>query len=628
MRGRPRTFPSRPSSPEATVRRARRAVASVLGVLGLLLGALLALPAPAQAAGSLPCDLYATGGTPCVAAHSTTRALFSAYNGPLYQLTRASDRATSDVGTLAAGGYADAAHHDAFCANTSCSITRIYDQTTRHNDLFVGPAGTAGGADRGADASEIAVTAGGHKVYGIWGTPGVGYRSHGAASGTAVNGQPEGVYMVASGTHVGSDCCFDYGNAESTPADTGNGHMDAVSIATTCYFAPCSGSGPWVEADLENGMFQGDNGSNTANKGNATPYVTALLKNDGQTKYALKGGDSTAGGLTTWWDGPLPTRAGYRPMKQEGGIILATGGDNSNRNMGTWFEGAMVSGYPGDTTENAVQANIVSVGYRGQTSVPNGPQGTITGPGGQCVDVAADDTGTNGTAVQLWNCQSYAEDQHWEHRADGSLATLGRCLDINGNGTAGGTEVELWDCDGAGGQKWVQQADGSLRNPQSGRCLDSPNGATANGTRLRIWDCNGAAAQKFAVNGGAPVKGPGGKCADVAADDSGTNGSAVQLWDCQSYAADQHWALGQDGRLRTLGRCLDITGNGTANGTQVQLWDCGGAGGQVWQQQADGSLRNPQSGRCLDSPDGATANGTRLRIWDCNGSAAQKFALG
>ncbi|NED87310.1 RICIN domain-containing protein, partial [Streptomyces sp. SID11233] len=131
---------------------------------------------------------------------------------------------------------------------------------------------------------------------------------------------------------------------------------------------------------------------------------------------------------------------------------------------------------------------------------------------------------------------------------------------------------------------------------QSGRCLDSPNGSTANGARLRIWDCNGAAAQKFAVNGGAPVKGPGGKCADVAADDSGTNGSVVQLWDCQSYAADQHWALSTDGRLHTLGRCLDITGNGTANGTQVQLWDCGGAGGQVWQQQADGSLRNPQSG--------------------------------
>ena len=47
----------------------------------------------------------------------------------------------------------------------------------------------------------------------------------------------------------------------------------------------------------------------------------------------------------------------------------------------------------------------------------------------------------------------------------------------------------------------------------------------------------------------------------------------------------------------------------------------------MWNQQADGSLRNPQSGRCLDSPNGATGNGTRLRIWDCNASAAQQFAL-
>ncbi|KAB1986038.1 arabinofuranosidase catalytic domain-containing protein [Streptomyces triticiradicis] len=609
--------------------RLRHALLSVAAVLGLLVTVLVGMPGVARAAGSQPCDIYAGAGTPCVAAHSTTRALFSAYNGPLYQVERVSDGATADIGLLTAGGYANAAQQDGFCANTTCSISKVYDQTARHNDLFPGPAGTAGmGADRGADAGELSVTAGGHKVYGIWISPGVGYRSHGAASGTAVNGQAEGAYMVASGTHVGSACCFDYGNAEATPADTGNGHMDAVSIATTCYFAPCSGSGPWIEADLENGMFQGDNGSNTANKGNNSTYVTAVLKNNGQTTYALKGGNSQSGGLTTWWDGALPSRGGYRPMQQEGGIILGTGGDNSNWNMGTFFEGVMVIGYPTDAAENAVQANIVSVGYSGQTNVPNGPQGTVGGPGGQCVDVAADDTGVNGAAVQLWNCQSYAEDQHWTHNADGSLGTIGRCLDIIGNGTAGGTNVELWYCNGVGGQKWVQRADGSLFNPQSGRCLDSPNGATANGTRLRIWDCNGSAAQKFAVNAGAPVIGPGGTCADVAGDDNGSNATAVQLWSCQSYAVDQHWFHSSDGRLHTLGRCLDINGNGTAGGTQVELWDCNGAGGQVWQQQADGSLLNPQSGRCLDSPDGATANGTRLRIWDCNGSAAQKFALG
>ncbi|MBV1946921.1 arabinofuranosidase catalytic domain-containing protein [Streptomyces sp. BV129] len=606
----------------------RGRLGAVLSVLALLLGALAGLSAPAQAAGSAPCDIYAAAGTPCVAAHSTIRALFSGYNGPLYRVTRASDGAATDIGLLATGGYADAGRQDTFCGGTTCRMTKIYDQTSRHNDLNPGPAGTAGmGADRAADASELAVTAGGHKVYGIWISPGVGYRSTGQASGVAVNGQPEGVYMVASGTHVGSACCFDYGNAERTPADTGNGHMDAVSIATTCYFAPCTGSGPWVEADLENGMFQGDNGSNLANRGNNSTYVTAVLKNDGQTRYALKGGNSQTGSLSTWWDGALPSRGGYRPMQQEGGIILGTGGDNSNWNMGTFFEGAMVSGYPSDAAENAVQANVVAAGYSGQTNVPNGPQGTIAGPGGKCVDVAADDTGVNGAGVQLWDCQSYAEDQHWTHNPDTSLGTISRCLDINGNGTANGTEVELWDCNGAGGQKWVQQADGSLRNPQSGRCLDAPNGTTSNGTRLRIWDCNGSAAQKFAVNGGAPVAAPGGKCVDVAADDSGVNGTAVQLWDCQTWSVDQHWFHRADTSLSTLGRCLDINGNGTANGTQVELWDCNGAGGQKWEQQTDGSLRNPQSGRCLDAPNGTTSNGTRLQIWDCNGAAAQKFKL-
>ncbi|GAB1691151.1 arabinofuranosidase catalytic domain-containing protein [Krasilnikovia sp. M28-CT-15] len=594
--------------------------------LVLVLGTLFGMPGAGLAATSLPCDIYGAAGTPCVAAHSTVRALFAAYAGPLYQLTRASDRATHDVGLLAVGGYANAGDHDAFCNGTTCSITRIYDQSTRHNDLTVSPAGTAGPADYPADASEIAITAGGHKAYGIWISPQHGYR-HYVGAGVAQNGAPEGMYMVASGTHVGADCCFDYGNAEAQVADTGNGHMDAVSIATTCYFAPCTGSGPWVEADLENGMFQGADGSNPANLGNDSAFVTALLKNNGQTTYALKGGNSQAGGLSTWWNGALPNRGGYIPMHQEGSIILGTGGDNSNRNMGTFFEGVMTSGYPSDAADNAVQANIVSVGYSGQTHVPNGPKGTITGPGGKCVDVAADDTGQNLAAVQLWDCQSYASDQHWAHFADNTLRTLGRCLDIVGNGTAGGTPVELWDCNGVGGQRWVQQADGSLRNPQSGRCLDSPSGATGNGTRLQIWDCNSSAAQRFAVDGGGAALGPAGKCVDVAADDSGANGAAVQLWDCQSYAIDQHWFHNANGSLRTLGRCLDIVGNGTAGGTPVELWDCNGVGGQVWQQQADGSLRNPQSGRCLDAPNGASANGTRLQIYDCNGSAAQQFAL-
>src|SRR5437660_9473130 len=88
-----------------------------------------------------PCDIYASGGTACVAAHSTVRALFSAYSGRLYQVKRASNGATLDIGTLAAGGYANANAQDQFCAGTTCTITILYDQTSRHNDLTVEGAG-------------------------------------------------------------------------------------------------------------------------------------------------------------------------------------------------------------------------------------------------------------------------------------------------------------------------------------------------------------------------------------------------------------------------------------------------------------------------------------------------------
>jgi hypothetical protein len=215
----------------------------------------------------LPCDIYGKAGTQCVAAHSTTRALFGAYGGKLYQVQRLSDSATLDIGTMSPGGYADAAAQDAFCAGTTCTITIIYDQSTQANHLTVSPGGGAvSSADVGANASILPALAGGHKVYGVYVSPGTGYRNL-SAKGTATKGQPEGMYMVTGGNHVNDGCCFDYGNTEQPAAhDTGNGHMDAVYFGNRCEHPPCTGSGPWIAADLENGLFQG-NGSNTNTKG-------------------------------------------------------------------------------------------------------------------------------------------------------------------------------------------------------------------------------------------------------------------------------------------------------------------------------------------------------------------------
>ena len=105
--------------------------ASVLPARFLIVAALVIGTMGVASAQTLPCDIYAAGGTACVAAHSTTRALFGAYGGRLYQVKRASDGATADVSTLAAGGYANAAAQDAFCAGTTCIITIIYDQSSQ-----------------------------------------------------------------------------------------------------------------------------------------------------------------------------------------------------------------------------------------------------------------------------------------------------------------------------------------------------------------------------------------------------------------------------------------------------------------------------------------------------------------
>ncbi|MGC0360677.1 hypothetical protein RKD25_007966 [Streptomyces sp. SAI-124] len=63
-------------------------------------------------------------------------------------------------------------------------------------------------------------------------------------------------------------------------------------------------------------------------------------------------------------------------------------------------------------------------------------------------------------------------------------------------GTANGTKIEIWDCNGGTNQQW-QTYNGGYRNPVSGRCLDDPNASTTDGTQLVLWDCNGGAHQQW-----------------------------------------------------------------------------------------------------------------------------------
>ncbi|MGB8490872.1 MAG: arabinofuranosidase catalytic domain-containing protein, partial [Bacteroidales bacterium] len=324
-----------------------------------------------------PCDIYAAAGTPCVTAHSSTRALYGSYNGPLYQVMRQSDSRILDIGVIRPGGndpggYADAAAQDAFCANTLCSITIVYDQSGNGNHLVQAPPGTFRGPAKGgfntlpiADMAPITIM--GHKAYGVYIIPGMGLRSNNA-TGLAINDEPQSIYMVCDGTHFDSGCCFNYGNTSTNSRAVGRGTMETVYFGTATAWGSGSGQGPWIMSDMEAGLFSGYN----AKQNIADPtidswrFVTGLVNGGGGNKWEIRGGNAQKDSLTTFYSGLRPgSRENnyYYPMHRKGAVQLGNGGDNGNGSAGTFYEGVMTRGYPANATFDAVQANIVSARY-------------------------------------------------------------------------------------------------------------------------------------------------------------------------------------------------------------------------------------------------------------------------
>ena len=319
-----------------------------------------------------PCDIYAKAGNPCVAAHSTVRALFGAYSGKLYQV-RNTAGTTKDILTLSPGGFADGASQDTFCSGTTCVITVVYDQSGKGNDLWYQGSTMVPGSTSSlpSKATSESLTLSGHKVYSLYINPNNSYWVDASKSGIALGADPEAMYMVTSGKHWNSGCCFDYGNSETDRKADGAGTMDTINFSGAGEWGSGAGAGPWVKADLEYGVFT-DNVSNSHQNAQdptqTSTYVTAILKNNGKTEWALRGGDASTGSLGTYFKGALPG-GGYSPMKKQGAIVLGSGGDcckpggGANLSDGTFYEGCIVTGYPSDATEDAVQANIVAAGY-------------------------------------------------------------------------------------------------------------------------------------------------------------------------------------------------------------------------------------------------------------------------
>ncbi len=131
----------------------------------------------------------------------------------------------------------------------------------------------------------------------------------------------------------------------------------------------------------------------------------------------------------------------------------------------------------------------------------------------------------------------------------------GKCLEVDRSGSANGTQIQQWPCNGSTGQVFRLEAEakGTFRlvNPGSNKCVDIYAGGAANGTNIQLWDCDNTAAQSFRLE-----------------------------------------SLGDDRvRFRHIGskKCLTVDATLPPDGANVELWPCDQQDTQAWAMRRVGS---------------------------------------
>ena len=288
-----------------------------------------------------PCDILASAGTPCVAAHSVTRLMRTAYAGSsIFQIRRASDSTTHNIGTLA-NGTVNTSAITTFCSGTTCTYSEIYDQTGNSNNL---PQATA------ANQAPVSYT-----TFSSGSLPMVAtgayqyYRNRASTSDIPTGNSSITEYDVVNTLNYGT-CCGTYGDMESTVVDAGAGAMFALAFGTGEYPGGWggTGSGPWSGVDWENGVFL------------AGPTVSASLQltigkyNSNSTTGSLQSDSGLTGALSTLTTSYPPS--GY-PAAFQGGLSLGEGGDGTPAPT-AFMEGVIVAAATTPATDSALATNV------------------------------------------------------------------------------------------------------------------------------------------------------------------------------------------------------------------------------------------------------------------------------
>ncbi|NUL06010.1 ricin-type beta-trefoil lectin domain protein [Streptomyces lunaelactis] len=225
--------------------------------------------------------------------------------------------------------------------------------------------------------------------------------------------------------------------------------------------------------------FPGESGEQVRAVNPATPSA-----DDMATEEGMSGGSPSATSR------PTPGRSGATSRGQ--GPAVASGTASAPTPGG---KDAAASDSPEAVTGATAKPGTAKPGKAATT--PSTAVGRmIVGYGSsRCVEVTAHDD-TDGSPLRLWDCDGDAW-QKWAFRSDGSVRSMGLCMDIANASTANGATIQLARCNGGWAQRFTVDSTHGLVNAQAGKCVDVTDSATGNGARLQLWDCAGTSNQKW-----------------------------------------------------------------------------------------------------------------------------------
>ncbi|MER6224098.1 RICIN domain-containing protein [Streptomyces sp900105755] len=210
-----------------------------------------------------------------------------------------------------------------------------------------------------------------------------------------------------------------------------------------------------------------------------TPSHTASHK-PGKTTV---GGSGSAGGTGT----------GSTGQQSGGGTVSSGSGSNPDANSGSTSSGSKSGGSKSSSSGTSSSSGSTSGG--GGTKTTTVPGVKLVGTGsGRCIDVT--NAGGDGTRLEILDCSGAAK-QKWVFQSDGTVRSLGLCMDLAWGNTANGTAVQVAKCSGNRAQLFYLSAQGDLVSALADKCVDVTDNGTANGTKLQLWTCSGTPNQKW-----------------------------------------------------------------------------------------------------------------------------------